>query len=112
VPNSVDFDTLFEAAVEGGAEDVVEGEGEDDHVVFTEPTDLHAVSEYLKSADVAVNQAELVMVPQNEVSLDDKSAVQILKLISSLEELDDVRQVFSNLEMTDSAMAAFEAAMA
>ena len=112
VPNNVDFDTLFEAAVEGGAEDVVEGEDEDDHVVFTEPTDLHAVSQYLKSVDIPVNQADLVMVPQNEVSLDDKSAVQILKLISSLEELDDVRQVFSNLEMTDGAMAAFEAAMA
>ncbi len=112
VPASVDFDTLFEAAVEAGAEDVVEGEGEDDHVVYTEPTDLHAVSEYLKSVSIPVNQADLVMIPQNEVSLDDRNAVQVLKLISNLEELDDVRQVFSNLEMTDEAMSAFEAALA
>lgn len=112
VDASVDFDTLFEAAVEAGAEDVVEGEGEDDHVVYTEPTELHAVNEHLKSVGVAVGQAELVMIPQNEISLDEKSAVQILKLLSYLEELEDVTQVFSNMEMTDSAMAAFEAAMA
>lgn len=112
VPASVDFDTLFEAAVEAGAEDVIEGEGEDDHVVYTDPTDLHAVSEYLKSVDIPVNQADIVMIPKNEVSLEDKNAVQVLKLISNLEELDDVRQVFSNLEMTEGAMAAFETAVA
>ncbi|HSQ38652.1 MAG TPA: YebC/PmpR family DNA-binding transcriptional regulator [Anaerolineales bacterium] len=112
VSSDVDFDTLFEAAVEAGAEDVVQGEDEDDHVVYTDPVDLHAVSSHLRSLNIAVNEADLVMLPQNEVALDEKSAVQVLKMISALEELDDVNQVFSNLEMTDQAMAAFEAAMA
>jgi YebC/PmpR family DNA-binding regulatory protein len=112
VDSSIDFDELFEAAVEAGAEDVVEGEGEDDHLIYTEPTELHTVSEHLKSVGIAVSQAEMIMIPQNEVSLDEKSAVQILKLLSYLEELEDVTQVFSNMEMTDEAMAAFEAAMA
>ncbi len=112
VAADVDFDALFEAAVEAGAEDVVQGEDEDDHVVYTDPSDLHAVSSHLRELDIAVNEANLVMLPQNEVALDEKSAVQVLKMISALEELDDVQQVFSNMEMTDQAMAAFEAAMA
>ena len=112
VPADVEFDTLFEAAVEAGAEDVIQGEDEDDHIVYTEPTDLHAVSNHLREVNIGVNEANLVLVPQNEVALDEKSAVQVLKLISNLEELDDVTQVFSNLEMSDTAMLAFEAAMA
>lgn len=112
VPADVDFDTLFEAAVEAGAEDVVQGEDEDDHIVYTDPTDLHAVNSHLKEVNIAVDEANLVLVPQNEVVLDEKSAVQVLKLISALEELDDVTQVFSNLEMSDEVMSAFEAAMA
>mgnify|MGYP000160518297 FL=1 len=111
VAADVDFDTLFEAAVEAGAEDVVQGEDEDDHIVYTDPTDLHAVSSYLKEMKVTVNEANLVLVPQNEVALDEKNAVQVLKLISNLEELDDVTQVFSNLEMSDEVISAFEMAM-
>ena len=112
IPADVDFDTLVEAAVEAGAEDVVQGEDEDDHIVYTDPTDLHEVSTRLKEMNVAVNEANLVHIPQNEMELDEKSAVQVLKLISNLEELDDVSQVFSNLEMSDEVMSAFEAAAA
>lgn len=112
IPADVDFDTLFEAAVEAGAEDVVQGEDEDDHIVYTDPTDLHEVSTRLKEMNVAVNEANLVHIPQNEMELDEKSAVQVLKLISNLEELDDVSQVFSNLEMSDEVISAFEAAAA
>ena len=112
IPSSVDFDTLFEAAVDAGAEDVLEGAGEDDHEVRTEPGDLHSVSTSLKEAGIPVTQAELIQVPQNETALDPKSAVQVLKLIASLEELDDVSSVSSNLEMTEEAVAAFAASMA
>ncbi len=111
VPSNVDFDTLFEAAVEAGAEDVVEGEGDSDHEIFTSSTDLHEVSNNLKSLDVPVTNAELIMVPQNEISLDQKAAVQILKLIANIEELDDVSRVFANLEMTEDTVAAFAEAV-
>ena len=111
VPAEVDFDALFEAAVEAGAEDVIQGEDEDDHIVYTDPSDLHAVSSHLRAEGIEVNEANLVSVPQNEIELDEKGAVQVLKLISALEELDDVTQVFSNLEMSDAVMSAFEAAM-
>ena len=108
VPSDVDFDELFMAAVEAGAEDVVQAEDDDgEHEVVTDASDLHAVSTSLKDSGIEVTNAELVMVPQNEVNLETKSAVQILKLISYIEELEDVRRVFSNLEMTEEAVEAF-----
>ncbi len=109
VPSDIDFDTLFEAAVEAGAEDVVEGEGDSDHEIYTEATALHEVSTSLKNLEIPVTNAELIMVPQNEVSLDQKEAIQILKLIADIEELEDVSRVFSNLEMTEDTVSAFAA---
>ena len=108
VSASVDFDTLFEAAVEAGADDVAMGQGEDSHEVYTDPTDLHAVSNQLRDAGVPVESIDLVMAPKTEMSLPVKDAVQILKLVDTLEEMDDVRRVFSNLEVTEEAVAAFE----
>jgi transcriptional/translational regulatory protein YebC/TACO1 len=52
------------------------------------------------------------MMPQNEVSLDTRDSVRILKLISEIEDLDDVRQVYSNLEMTQEAVEAYATAEA
>ena len=112
VPPSVSFDTLFEAAVEAGAEDVIEGGDEDDHEVRTDPTDLHAVASALQAKKIPVTDAKLIMVPQSEIAVDQRDGVQVLKLISSLEELDDVTQVFSNLEMSEDVVAAFAESMA
>jgi len=112
VPSEVDFDTLFEAAVEAGAQDVVPGEGEDAHEVYTEPNELHVVGQELKSSGVPVSSMDLIMSPQNEMTLEVKESVQILKLIDLLEDMDDVRRVFSNLDVTEEAVAAFEASMA
>lgn len=107
VPSEVDFDTLFEAAVEAGADDVAMGEDEDDHEVYTGANELHAVSEDLKAAGIPVRNIELVMSPQNEMSLGVKESVQVLKLIDNLEELEDVRRVFSNLDVSEEAVTAF-----
>ncbi len=109
VPSDVDFDELFMVAVEAGALDVVQGEDEDAHEVYTDPTDLHAVSKHLRDAGIPVEDAELVMVPQNEVALDKPDAVKFLRLIVELEEMDDVRRVFTNLEMSDEAVMAYAA---
>ncbi len=111
VPASVNFDMLFEAALEAGAEDLVMGEDEDEHEVYTEPTELHAVLDALKAAGIPTGNAELVMKPKNEMTLDVKGAVQVLKFIDALEELDDVQQVYSNLEVTPEAVEAFATGM-
>ncbi len=112
VPSKIDFEVLFEAAVMAGAEDVIEGRGEDNHQVITAPTELHTVSEELKNEGIKTESVELIMVPQNEMELATSEAVKTLKLIDVLEELDDVQKVFSNLTITDEAVAAYEAASA
>jgi len=109
VPSEVDFFDLFEAAADAGAEDVVEGEDESPHEVYTDPNDLHQVSDSLKEAGLEIKDPALVMMPQNEVSLETRDSVRILKLISEIEDLDDVRQVYSNLEMTPEAVEAYAA---
>jgi len=111
VSSSVDFDELFEAALEAGADDLLEGGGEDEHEIYTESGDLHAVNEGLKSRGIPISSMEMIMAPKNEMALNIKNSVQILKLIDDLEDLDDVRRVYSNLEVTDEAVMAFEAAM-
>ncbi len=109
VTTEVDFDTLFEAALEAGADDLIQGAGEDDHELYTDPTELHQVAEGLKGAGIPVREMDLIMVPKNELELDPKGAVQVLKLIDNLEDLDDVRRVFSNLNVTEEAVNAFQA---
>jgi YebC/PmpR family DNA-binding regulatory protein len=109
VPSNVDFEELFMAAVEVGALDVVDGGDEDAHEVLTAATDLHAVSNALKEMEIPVESAELVLMPQNEIALSKQESVKVLRLIDELEELDDVRRVFSNLEMSEEAIGAYAA---
>ncbi|WP_214826287.1 YebC/PmpR family DNA-binding transcriptional regulator [Exiguobacterium algae] len=74
-------------------------EEEDTVIVYAEPEEFHAVQTAFKSAGIeAFEIAELTMLPQNEVSLDDASQEQFDKLIDVLEDLEDVRQVYHNVE--------------
>jgi YebC/PmpR family DNA-binding regulatory protein len=104
----VDTDAVFEIAVEAGADDVLFG---DDFIeVFTEPPDLHVVRDALSAQNIAINSAELSKVPKTTMSLENQAALSNMRLSDALEELDDVQQVYSNLEISDEAMAAYEAA--
>jgi YebC/PmpR family DNA-binding regulatory protein len=105
-PDNVDPDQVFEVAVEWGADDVVIG---DDLIeVYTAPDSFHTVQEALEKRGFALESAELTMVPKTTITLDEKQAFQNMNLISSLEDLDDVQQVYSNLDITDELMAKFE----
>lgn len=102
-----DPDSVFEIAVEGGAEDVVFG---DDLIeVLTTPFELHTVQEALSARYVPINSAELSRIPKTTMALDEKGTLSNMSLIDALEELDDVQQVYSNLEITAETMAAYEA---
>lgn len=69
-------------------------------IVYAEPEAFHAVQTAFKSAGVEeFAVAELTMLPQNEVSLDDDSKEQFEKLIDVLEDLEDVRQVYHNVDL-------------
>jgi transcriptional/translational regulatory protein YebC/TACO1 len=101
--DGVNEDTLIEAALEAGADDVA-NEG-DVFVITTEPASLHAVKEGLESKQYKIDDAELAWVPKSSVKVEGDNAVNLLKLLEALEELDDVQKVDANFEMDEDAMA-------
>jgi len=96
-------DAIFEKAIEAGAEDV-DTEG-DMYEIYTAPTDLHTVLQALESAGLSIGEAKLTMQPKTTIAVDGKSASTNLKLMEALEEMDDVQDVYSNLDITEEAMA-------
>ncbi len=99
----VSEDALIEAALDAGADDV---QREDDvFVVTTDPGALHATKEGLAAKKYVVSDAELAWVPKSTVKVEGAAAEQLLKLLESLEDLDDVQKVDANFEMDEDAMA-------
>ncbi len=97
-------DVAMEAAAEAGAEDLVcEG---DQHIVTTDPAQLHSVKDALQTHGIEAIEAEIAMVPTNTVRVEGKEAEQILKLAEALEEHDDVSKVFSNFDIDAATLAA------
>jgi YebC/PmpR family DNA-binding regulatory protein len=96
-------DTLIEAALEAGADDVVRDDTE--FTITTDPGALHATKEGLESKKYKVADAELAWVPKSTVKVEGSAADQLMKLLDALEELDDVQKVDANFEMDDDAMA-------
>jgi YebC/PmpR family DNA-binding regulatory protein len=100
-----DEDELTLAAAEGGAEDV-EHDGSSFRVTSA-PEDLTAVREAIEAAGIAVDSAELTMVPKTTISLEDESAAKkTLRLIDTLEEYDDVQEVYANFDIPERVMEA------
>jgi YebC/PmpR family DNA-binding regulatory protein len=102
-----DEDSTLEAALDAGAEDFAR-EG-DQYVITTTPALFHAVQDALKSRRFAVDSAELAMVPKNTVKLEGADAERILRLVETLEELDDVSKVFSNFDIDAAQLAEAQA---
>ena len=99
-----DEDATLEAALDAGAEDMTR-EG-DVFVITVGAGALHAVRERLTARDVPVTGAEIAMIPKSTVKIEGKDAQALLRLIESLEELDDVAKVHSNFDIDAEAMAA------
>ena len=107
-PNGIDQDTLFEIAVEAGADDVVFS---DDLVeVFATVSSFQAVRQALADAGIAFETVELSMIPKTPMQLGEKETLQVMGVIEDLEDLDDVQQVYSNLDISDEILAKYEAA--
>jgi YebC/PmpR family DNA-binding regulatory protein len=100
-------DSTLEAALEAGAEDFAR-EG-DQYIVTTVPAAFHAVQDALRSSGLAIDSAELTMVPRNTVKVEGPDAERILKLMEVLEELDDVSKVSSNFDIDAAQLAEAEA---
>ena len=100
-----DGEELALAAIDAGAEDV---EVADDRVeIHTKAEDLEKVRQALEGQGLRIESAELTKVPKTTVNLGEKEALQTLKLLDKLEELDDVQRVHSNAEFSDEVLAAY-----
>jgi YebC/PmpR family DNA-binding regulatory protein len=100
---AVDENKATDAAIELGADDI-KAEGES-LVVITEPKELERIRDGLKQAGFPTPvHAEVSLVPQNVVHLEGKEAVSALRLVAALEDSDDVQNVFSNMDVDESAL--------
>ncbi len=99
-------DDVLEAALEAGAEDMTT-EG-DQYVITTDPTLLHAVRDALEAGGITVADAEIEMIPQNNVMVEGKDAEKLLNLTDSLDDDDDVSKVFSNFDIDPETLAAVD----
>ena len=102
--SSTDEDDLMTVALEAGAEDMKDG-GEV-YEIYTSPQDYDAVLEEIRSHDLAVASADLSMIPQTTLQLAGKPAQQMLRLMESLEDHDDVQKVFANFDIEDAELEA------
>jgi YebC/PmpR family DNA-binding regulatory protein len=99
----VDEETLMEATLDAGAEDIRD-EGETFEVT-TSPADFEDVKEALEDKGLPYVVAEITMVPNNTVKLEDKEAEQMLKLMDMLEDSDDVQKAYSNFDISEKTLA-------
>ena len=97
--SEMEFDTLFEAALEAGAEDVKD-EG-DAYEVITDPSNFNAVRDHLAGQNLQWQAAEITMLPQTMVQLEGKQAEQMLKMMDKLEDCDDVQNVYANFDISE-----------
>ncbi|NGP54772.1 YebC/PmpR family DNA-binding transcriptional regulator [Thioalkalivibrio sp. XN8] len=103
-PPGTQEESLLNAALEAGAEDVVSND-DGSFDVLTAPGDFEAVREALTAAGLAPVDAEVTMRAATGVEVDGEEADQVLKLLEMLEDLDDVQDVYSNAELSDDVLA-------
>ncbi len=98
--NQVAEDEVLEVALEAGADDVIATE--DQYEVHTELSTFESVKQAFDDQELSYTMAEITMMPQNTVNIDDESmAVQVLKLMEAIEDADDVQKVYANFDIPD-----------
>jgi YebC/PmpR family DNA-binding regulatory protein len=107
-PKGVGPDLVFDAAVEAGADDVSISE---DVIEIIAPVEAFKnIDDQLSAANIKPDEKALQMFPNTTLQLSKDKTIQVMRVIESLEELDEVRDVFHNLDITDEAVAMLEPA--
>ncbi len=102
----IDSEELALQAIDAGAEDV---KVENSHVeIYTVPEDFESVRAKLEQQNTPIASAEVCMVPKTTLELEEKPALQILKLLQRLEELDEIQWVSSNVNFSDSVLEKYQ----
>jgi YebC/PmpR family DNA-binding regulatory protein len=105
--NNLDAEELALNAIDAGAEDV---KVESNYIeIYTKAEELEKVREALKQKNIPIASAELSKVPKSTVQLEEKAALQTLKLLDKLEELDEVQRASSNADFSDSILEKYQA---
>lgn len=107
LPEGTDEDTAMEVALEAGAEDVVTNDDGSIEII-TEPAVFTEVLEAIEATDLDVKNSEVTYRPTNTAELDDKKSESMMKMLEKLEELDDVQEVYTNADFSDSFLASLE----
>ena len=105
--NDLDAEELALQAIDAGAEDV--NIDNDPIEIYTKPEELEMVRTALEQKNLPIASAELSMTPKTMAELEEKAALQTLKLLDKLEGLDDVQHVFSNIDFSDSTLEKYKA---
>jgi YebC/PmpR family DNA-binding regulatory protein len=100
-------DAMLEAAIDAGAEDVVSTA--DGHEIYTTVDSLGSVTKTLEAKFGEPRKAALTWKPQNSVAVDDLQGEKLLRLIETLNESDDVQNVYANFEVSDALIAKMSA---
>lgn len=101
-----DFDTIFELAVEAGADDVQQ---DDDLIeIYGAPSSFKIIADHLTKVNIKPEESGIRFLPKQEVSLDTEKTIKVMKTIEDLEELDDVQNIYSNLDISEEAIQALE----
>ncbi len=112
IPGSVGEDTVMEAALEAGADDVESPEPHDDDpgvwTVLTSPADFANVKDAIEAAAIEIVDAEIAKIPNDLVVLDASKARTVLNLVDALEDSEDVQKVYTNADIPDEVLAEME----
>ena len=97
-------DTLFDIALDAGADDITEEEGGEFFEIYCEVSSFENVKKALEENSIKYSEANLAMIPQSSVSLTGKDAETMIKLMNALEDSDDVQKVYSNFDIDDNLL--------
>jgi len=104
--SGLDTDELSLQAIDAGAEDVIPGTGCVE--VYTKPEELEMVRTALEAKSIPIASSEQGLVPKTTIELDEKVALQTLKLLDKLEDIDEVQQVCSNVDFADAIVEKYQ----
>ena len=104
--DDVDTEELTLQAIDAGAEDV--GVENDCVEIYTKPEEMETVRTVLEQGNISIASAELSMVPRTTLELEEKAALQTLKILHKLEELDETQGVVSNVDFPDNVLEKYQ----
>jgi YebC/PmpR family DNA-binding regulatory protein len=103
--NKTDEDTLMTIVLDAGAQDMKNEPDEENYEIITAPEDMETVKAAIDSKGISIELAEVTMLPKNYVDLNEKAGEQMNRLMDSLEDHDDVQNVYANFNIPEESVA-------